>query len=83
MAIARGAGTEIIRSAHFEGINDSAHTLIYGVQHHIYTVLSVIVYAQALNAAGDYFVLKILGYDVTGGTTNQSILICREDMQVN
>ena len=43
MAIARGAGTEIIRAHHFENITNSDKILIFGVQHHIYTVLSIIV----------------------------------------
>ena len=42
MAISRGAGTEIIRSASFEQVESTAQTLIQGVQHHIYTVLSII-----------------------------------------
>ena len=41
MAIARGAGTEIIRSAQFEDVANTAQNIIIGVQHHIYTVLSV------------------------------------------
>ena len=51
MAIARGAGTEIIRSAHFEEVDSTVSKLIVGVQHHIYTVLSIIIYADAINAA--------------------------------
>ena len=43
MAIARGAGTEIIRSVHFEYIasETASKLLILGEQHHIYTVLSL------------------------------------------
>ena len=45
MAIARGAGTEIIRSASFYDISNSTNTkLIIGEQHHIYTILSVAIY---------------------------------------
>ena len=54
MAIARGAGTEIIRSIHLEAVADTAKPLIFGVQHHIYTVLSIICFAQGLNADTDY-----------------------------
>ena len=72
MAIARGAGTEIIRSAHFEYVaaNTTAQTLIFGVQHHIYTVLSIIVDAY-LNSDG----LKcyLTGYDSLEGTTAQDM----------
>ena len=52
MAIARGAGTEIIRTAHFEDV-DNAQALIIGEQHHIYTVLSIIVCCRALDATTD------------------------------
>ena len=82
MAIARGAGTEIIRSAHFEDIDTTAAVLIFGVQHHIYTVLSVVVFANALNAAGDYAEMYLLGYDALGGSTDTAHYIFRQDMQV-
>ena len=69
MAIARGAGTEIIRSAHFEDIDDQANTiLILGVQHHIYTVLSIIIHSSAASA-GDKFFLDFVGYDSKAGDT--------------
>ena len=71
MAIARGAGTEIIRSAWFEDVDVTVQTLIQGVQHHIYTVLSVIVYAQAVQATGNTATLYVNGYDSKAGTTNQ------------
>ena len=74
MAIARGAGTEIIRSAHFE--NDGGTTeldLIFGVQHHIYTVLSIIVCPVSLNATTDTLTFILRGYDAKGGTTAQDI----------
>ena len=81
MAIARGAGTEILRSAHFEDIDTTAAVLIFGVQHHIYTVLSVLIYANAVNAAGDYCQLYLLGYDTTAGATAQNIYIQQQDFQ--
>jgi len=81
MAIARGAGTEIIRTGHFEAIDGSvSHKLIFGVQHHIYTVLSVIIHCNSLQAVTNNIDLAILGYDVTGGTTAQSIKIVRQDI---
>ena len=43
MAIARGAGTEIIRTAMFEDIDSTTQKLIIGEQHHIYTVLSIVI----------------------------------------
>ena len=79
MAIARGAGTEIIRSAHFELIDGAAnHVLIFGVQHHIYTVLSVIVKCNSLQATTNSLDLNVLGYDSTAGTTQEYVAIFRQ-----
>ena len=73
MAIARGAGTEIIRTAMFEDVlGTGARDLIIGEQHHIYTVLSVVMYT--VNAGG-YIDLTLLGYDSYGGTSAQDITI--------
>ena len=47
MAIARGAGTETLRSHIFQNVNGS-QKLIIGEQHHIYTVLSIAIYALSL-----------------------------------
>ena len=64
MAIARGAGTEIIRSTTFEDVNSTPVPLIIGEQHHIYTVLSVVLYANSVNTDGtDYCTAKLVGYD--------------------
>ena len=71
MAISRGSGTEIIRTALFEDVvGVGSRDLIIGVQHHIYTVLSVIMYT--VNAGG-YVDFQILGYDSYGGTTQENI----------
>lgn len=84
MAIARGAGTEIIRCHHIEAIDSSDRTLIFGVQHHIYTVLSIIVHAAVIQAAGNWIEVLILGYDAgPGGATAQEIPIFRQDMNLN
>ena len=85
MAIARGAGTEIIRSVFLEDVTNTNRVLIQGVQHHIYTVLSVICHADALNAAGDYIRMFITGYDALEGGANGSDERCyifRTEMQV-
>jgi hypothetical protein len=71
MAISRGAGTEIIRSVHFEDVDNTAEKIIIGVQHHIYTVLSVICYCANRNASENAY-LGIQGYDSNAGTTNQT-----------
>ena len=71
MAIARGAGTEIIRTISFEDIDSTIQTAIIGVQHHIYTVLSVIAYCDGLQAAGNLFYLYLLGWDAKAGASQQ------------
>ena len=82
MAIARGAGTEIIRAHHFEDLTGAAnHQLIIGVQHHIYTVLSVIVSCLGLAATTHYAKLLVYGYDSFGGTTTEDHQIFRQIIQ--
>jgi len=85
MAIARGAGTEIIRTAHFQDVAgaDSYHDLIIGEQHHIYTVLSVIMSCVALHTATDYFRLEILGYDSFEDGTGSVIQLMRQIVEEN
>ena len=76
MAIVRTAGTEIVRTHLFEDVvGVGSRDLIIGVQHHIYTVLSIIVYTNAINSTADYANLKLVGYDSYGGTTNSGILL--------
>ena len=73
MAISRGAGTEIVRTAMFEDVAGvGTKDLIIGEQHHIYTVLSVVMYT--VNAGG-YINLNVTGYDSNGGTTAQEIIL--------
>ena len=82
MAIARGAGTEIIRSINLEDVDSTDRILIFGVQHHIYTVLSIIANATALNADTDFITAYLTGYDSLEGTTAQTINIFKQDMSV-
>ena len=77
MAIARGAGTEIIRSAHFEDIDDTTQILIMGVQHHIYTVLSIVLRPAVLTSPTNGMYFNIRGYDSKAGTTAQNTLWLR------
>ena len=76
MAIARGAGTEILRSIHLNDLDSTATNLIYGVQHHIYTVLNIIVYAATIQAAGNWVRCYITGYDALQGTSQEVINVC-------
>ena len=82
MAIARGVGTEIIRTAHFEDM-DNTTDLIVGVQHHFYTVLSIIVCARNLDATTDSAQCYLLGYDSHGGDSAQNIHIFTQNIQVD
>ena len=74
MAIARGAGTEIIRSAHFEDIDSTTQILIMGVQHHIYTVLSIVFRPIAWATVTNKIYFNLKGYDSKEGTTAQNML---------
>ena len=75
MAVPTGSGTETLHSHFFENV-DAAQTLIYGVQHHVYTVLSVIVYCEVLNATTDFGYLQMKGYEAhdTSGSGSTMIL---------
>jgi len=83
MAIARGAGTEIIRSAYFEDVDSTTTTLIYGEQHHIYTILNVTIYVAARQDATNNFQLYVQGYDSKAGTTDQSHLLAIWTLEPN
>ena len=75
MAIARGAGTEILRCASFSDVDSTTTKLIIGVQHHIYTVLSLMAQCITLSGSeGAYLILN--GYDSMEGTTNQHHYNC-------
>ena len=76
MAIARGAGTEIIRAAFFEDVDGAASTFaIIGEQYHIYTVLSITAHALVIASTGNVFEIGILGYDCEGATTARTIIL--------
>jgi hypothetical protein len=75
--IARGAGTEIIRSINLEVVDSTTSQIIFGVQHHIYTVLSVIVKCVSANSATSQAFLRLSGYDSKEGTTDQNIHIAQ------
>ena len=80
MAIARGAGTEIIRTAHFGGVDSTATQMIIGVQHHIYTVLSIVVMATSVQAAGNYVDVFFDAFDSKGAASGADIKIFRQAM---
>ena len=83
MAIARGAGTEIIRCANFRVMDSTNQNIIIGVVHHIYTVLSVIVYADTMQAAGNHVRMSLIGYDSKAGVTAEYFDIFKQDMNTS
>lgn len=78
MAIVRTAGSEIIRTAHFEYVaaDQVAQTLIFGVQHHIYTVLSLSFYNDQSSTGDTNTTLftYIDGYDCIDGSNAEIFL---------
>ena len=81
MAVPTGSGTETLHSHAFEDV-DAAQTLIYGVQHHVYTVLSVIVHCIALNATTDFGYIQLKTYDNHAGASGQNMSLARFNIQV-
>ena len=83
MAIARGAGTEIIRSIHLEEVDSTDRILVFGVVHHIYTVLSVIVHCVAVATDNNEVNMYLLGYDSNAGTTARSTYYFRQEFSTS
>ena len=78
MAQPTGNGTETLHSHIYETVQNTSGTprnLINGVQHHVYTVLSIIICSRSLASATNKFTLAIKGWDNTIGTTQQTIKI--------
>ena len=80
MAIARGAGTEIIRTAHFGTVDSTATQMIIGVQHHIYTVLSIVVMATSVQNDGNWVDVYFDAFDSKGAASGADIKIFRQAM---
>ena len=71
MALIVAAGTETLQAMSFADIT-ADQDLIVGAQHHIYTVLSTIVFVVSIGTAGDVYELLILGHDHFGDATSQA-----------
>ena len=80
MAIARGAGTEIIRTIHHEDVDSTDGLLIFGEQHHIYTVLSVVCWMRVNVSDPDWIQLYLIGWDSFAGATGQQMNIFQQNM---
>ena len=82
MALSVAAGTETLHALSF-GDADATQDLIVGAVHHIYTVLSTIVYSVSIGTAGDTFQLAITGHDHhAGADTNASIMVIAKVVSV-
>ena len=74
MAVPTGSGTETLHSHLFENV-DATQTLIFGLQYHVYTVLSIIVYCEVLNATTDFGYLQLKGYEAHATSGSGSTMI--------
>jgi len=78
MAIAQGAGTEIIRCASFHDCSSATDSIIImGEQYHIYTILNI-----TLHASGSYtpfWVQGVIhGYDADNGVSGVNMTVFRQ-----
>ena len=81
MALATGPGTETLHAHHFEDVSAATtQNLIVGVQHHIYTVLSIVCFASQVHATSNKLLIWIGGYDLRAGTTARDFYICQQPM---
>ena len=79
MALATGPGTETLHAHHFEDVSASTtQNLIVGVQHHIYTVLSIVCFASQVHATSNKLLIWIGGYDLRAGSTARDFYICQQ-----
>ena len=81
MALPTGGGTETLKSHWFYDV-DGAQTLIFGVQHHVYTVMSVIICCRVLNAADDFCYINFKGKDHHAGTSGTNGRLLRVNIPV-
>ena len=81
MAIGRGAGTEIIRSIQLHEVDTVDRFLIVGEQHHIYTVLSIIIKCESVATAGNWINVYFSGYDSNGAATALGMSLFKQEMQ--
>ena len=81
MAIARGAGTEILRSQLYESQDNApVQIIIKGVQHHIYTVISCTFHSVAVATDRNWITMYFVGYDAKAGTSAAAPYFFKQDM---
>ena len=82
MALPTGAGTETLHAHHFADV-DGTTPLILGVQHHVYTILSIIIFCNSLNAATDVCILRMVCHDGHAGASGAEPIIARANPASN
>tara|TARA_R110000824_G_scaffold243648_1_gene432386 strand:- start:126 stop:566 length:441 start_codon:yes stop_codon:yes gene_type:complete len=68
LALPTGGGTETLHSHLFEDV-DAAQTLILGVQHHVYTVLSITAKCNVLGSSTNTGSINLIGYNLHGSAS--------------
>ena len=81
MAVPTGSGTETIHAHSFDNV-DLDQTLIFGLQHHVYTVISIIVYCNVLDDPMDFGFLKFIGHDGHAGAAGVTMYMAKFNIQV-
>jgi hypothetical protein len=74
MGIPSGSGSEVLKNLHFENVVNADVTAITGVEHHIYTILSIII-ANPSSSAAKTFDIWFRGRDTLGSANNENIYI--------
>ena len=81
MAVPTGSGTETLHSHMFEDL-DASSNIIVGVQHHIYTVISIICYCNVLNITSSKGYVEVKGHSGHQGTSNVGIIFDEFDKKL-
>jgi len=79
MAVPTGPGTETLHSSLFEDVANSAQSIITGVQHHTYSVISILMHCTAMHEDTNDVRVYLVGYDRTAGGSAQEIQLLRWD----
>ena len=81
MALPTGSGSETLQSHLFQDVNGN-QPLIYGVQHHVYTIKTIIVYCQVLSATANNAFFLYKGHDGHAGGSGATMLLSKFNLQV-
>ena len=76
MAIPTGSGTETIHSVLMEDVSATTQTLITGVKHHIYTILSITLRTVGVHStagSNNDVNVYLTGYDSVAGASGENI----------